>query len=366
MKVHKEKLATAILQLHSSILNINDYREFPAILEAIIKPLFHIDWLGMFTFTDDLNGYNVVTNPSLPFDWNEKYAEISDFDVIKENAMAMEVGETYIHDTINEPNTDEEVFLLETVKKYTDTSQFLGIHTVKTQDFDCGIGFYRTDDHFYFTRQEKKILDQISPVLVSICHMMHFYRDYDFKRVAINELRKNENALTITLNENLIPVDIPKKTKKFLKRHFPNSYKFKLPDFLEKWIQNTIAPERMLKPNAGPWKYRQSMPGMNLYCKAYTVVTELKQLALLIKLIPHGEQPDFTNLKTIGMTKREVEVISFLPLGYSNRQIAMAMDIEEVTVKKHLKNASQKLGVLGKTELLYQAISKKNLIDAIA
>jgi DNA-binding NarL/FixJ family response regulator len=52
-------------------------------------------------------------------------------------------------------------------------------------------------------------------------------------------------------------------------------------------------------------------------------------------------------------------------LGYSNKQIAMAMDIEEVTVKKHLKNTAQKLGAVGKTDTLYKTIQKKELLETL-
>jgi DNA-binding NarL/FixJ family response regulator len=104
---------------------------------------------------------------------------------------------------------------------------------------------------------------------------------------------------------------------------------------------------------------------MDLHLKAYTVVTDLKQLVLFVMLIPHNRPMDFSILLSEGLTKREVEAVSYLPLGYSNKQIAMAMDIEEVTVKKHLKNTAQKLGAVGKTDTLYKTIQKKELLETL-
>jgi len=43
MKTLKEKAADAIVTLHSLIMDVNDYNEFPAILESVVKRIFHID-----------------------------------------------------------------------------------------------------------------------------------------------------------------------------------------------------------------------------------------------------------------------------------------------------------------------------------
>ena len=153
------------------------------------------------------------------------------------------------------------------------------------------------------------------------------------------------------------------KTKDFLNRHFPFGDKAVIPEPIDTWIKKNIAPKGRIAPNTGPWLLKLSLPDMNLYCKAFIVITEFKQLALLISFIPHGQPLDFSVLSAEGLTPRETDTLSYLPLGYTNRQIAMAMGIEEVTVKKHLKNAAKKLGALGRTESLYQAIRKKELLE---
>ncbi len=361
----KEKAADAIIELHSSVMNISDYNEFPSILESILKKMFHIDWLAMFSFNQEFKGYNIVTNPSLPFNWNKKYAEIYDKDVVRKALFNMEIGGIHLHDTVNKPDNEEETYLFETVKKYTDTSHFLAIHTGKTNSFDSAIGFYRTDARNHFVEDDKKIIEYLSPVLVSISHMMMFYDRFDFKRVAIDDLRNNGNALTMTFNEQLIPIDIPRKTKEFLSRVFSLRNSDVIPDHIKNWIDNTIACNGRLKVNTGPWILKMKLRDMELFCKARIVVTAFSRLALLINFIPHGDLHDFSVLTSIGLTKREAETLSYLPLGYSNKQIALAMDIKEVTVKKHLKNASLKLGALGRTELLYQAIRKKTIFDLV-
>jgi len=319
----------------------------------------------MGNFSNNSKAYNITTNPNLPFDWNEKYSTVSDFDIIRENTFNIAVGKTYLHDTVNDPNSDEEDYLMETVKKYTDTSQFMVLHTAKAGNSHGLMGLYRTDAHYHFTMEEKQIVDYLSPVLVSISQMTNFYSVFDFKRAETDELRKVTNAMTIILNEYLLPIDIPRKTELFLRRHFQYGIKTVIPEPINNWIKNTIAPEGRLRPNTGPWLLKLPLAVMDLYCKAFVVVTEFKQPALLINLIPHGEPLDFAILSSLGLSKREIEALSYLPLGYTNRQIAMTMNIEEVTVKKHFKNASKILGTYGKTELLYQAIKKKELLESL-
>jgi DNA-binding NarL/FixJ family response regulator len=184
--------------------------------------------------------------------------------------------------------------------------------------------------------------------------------------VAIDKLAGSQKALTITLNDQLIPVDIPKKTKLFIKRHFPLAGRRFVPEPIDQWIRRQIAPKGHLEANSGPWIFNMSLPEMELYCKAYTVFTELNQLALLVLLVPHNRPEDFSILELHGLTKREIETLSYLPLGYTNKQIAMAMDIEEVTVKKHLKNAGEKLDAIGKTDTLYRAIQLKELLETLS
>jgi len=60
-------------------------------------------------------------------------------------------------------------------------------------------------------------------------------------------------------------------------------------------------------------------------------------------------------LNKYGRTEREVQIVSFLPLGYTNNQIASSLGIREITVKKHLEKIGRKLGVSGRVGILRQA-----------
>jgi DNA-binding NarL/FixJ family response regulator len=64
---------------------------------------------------------------------------------------------------------------------------------------------------------------------------------------------------------------------------------------------------------------------------------------------PHLEPPD-------RLTEREVEVLRLMTGGYSNREIARALQVTEGTVKNHVSNILSKLGVRDRTRAVLQAV----------
>ena len=63
--------------------------------------------------------------------------------------------------------------------------------------------------------------------------------------------------------------------------------------------------------------------------------------------------------KTYGLTPRELEIVSSIVEGCSNRDIARQYSISEETVKRHLSNVFDKTGVSTRLELALFAIAHK-------
>jgi two-component system, NarL family, nitrate/nitrite response regulator NarL len=61
--------------------------------------------------------------------------------------------------------------------------------------------------------------------------------------------------------------------------------------------------------------------------------------------------------KQFGLTPREFEVISAIVAGYNNRDMAQKFSISEQTVKHHLTNIFDKLGVSSRLELALFAVN---------
>ena len=63
--------------------------------------------------------------------------------------------------------------------------------------------------------------------------------------------------------------------------------------------------------------------------------------------------------KDFGLTRRELEIVSFVVAGYSNPEIAKKCAISEQTVKHHMSNIFDKVGMYNRVELALFAVSHK-------
>jgi DNA-binding NarL/FixJ family response regulator len=55
------------------------------------------------------------------------------------------------------------------------------------------------------------------------------------------------------------------------------------------------------------------------------------------------------------LSAREIEVLELIAYGHRNREIAIALEIGERTVRFHVENILDKLGVRNRTEAVYCA-----------
>lgn len=75
-----------------------------------------------------------------------------------------------------------------------------------------------------------------------------------------------------------------------------------------------------------------------------------RAIASLMQRMREPEPPTAKEL-----SKRELEVITLLAQGQSNKEIAHTLNVSETTVKSHVSNLLAKLGVQSRTQAAYQA-----------
>jgi two-component system, NarL family, nitrate/nitrite response regulator NarL len=63
--------------------------------------------------------------------------------------------------------------------------------------------------------------------------------------------------------------------------------------------------------------------------------------------------------KSYGLTKRELEILGTIVSGLSNKEIAQKFSLSEDTVKHHLTNIFDKVGVSSRLELALFAINHR-------
>jgi len=72
-----------------------------------------------------------------------------------------------------------------------------------------------------------------------------------------------------------------------------------------------------------------------------------------------GFNPDFSSpapLQSLGLTEREAEVLLWVAQGKSNGDIAILLGMAEKTVKKHMSNIFEKLGLEGRNAATVRAL----------
>ncbi len=76
-----------------------------------------------------------------------------------------------------------------------------------------------------------------------------------------------------------------------------------------------------------------------------------------------GFNPDFSSTKpllTLGLTEREAEVLLWVAQGKSNGDVAVILGMAEKTVKKHMGNIFDKLGIEGRNAATVRALEVLN------
>lgn len=83
----------------------------------------------------------------------------------------------------------------------------------------------------------------------------------------------------------------------------------------------------------------------------------------LVKALRGDGSPERTQKqRRFGLTSRELEIITLVVAGYSNPEIANKLSISEQTVKHHISNIFDKLGVSNRLELALFTVNHR-LID---
>ena len=89
-----------------------------------------------------------------------------------------------------------------------------------------------------------------------------------------------------------------------------------------------------------------------------TLVGGIKQILggdefLDVTLDENAQRPEVK--RDYNLTKREIEILRALNSGHSNKEIANAFGLKEVTVKFHVTNVMSKLGVANRTQAALRA-----------
>ncbi len=95
------------------------------------------------------------------------------------------------------------------------------------------------------------------------------------------------------------------------------------------------------------------------YWVGNAAVSDLVMTLRDLKSVPDDE----SRKKRFGLTPRELEIVSAIVAGYTNKDISEKFHISEQTVKHHLTNVFDKLGVSNRLELALFAVNHRLVED---
>lgn len=229
-----------------------------------------------------------------------------------------------------------------------------------------GVYLFRSEDSRNFSEFERRGAQLMVPYLTGVL-------EKTLLADQVTELKSILNATVkdlpyegvIVLNEYFDPIYVSENASVMLNRIYAVQQKKK------SWQEGVVLPENLilqcqrLRESTGGRDESQTAPKFEL------VTCGKVQLSFCVRLIRHGEKsPLFLicfnesgpissvseQLKRIGFTSREVEVVFLVYQGMKNADIAKTLFISEHTVENHLKTIYKKMGVKNRTALIYRLI----------
>jgi len=227
------------------------------------------------------------------------------------------------------------------------------------------IGMCRSRGETNFSFQERAKAKLLSSYLSAVLE----------KNIILNEIRKREFVLSsitedvlnkgiIVLNDSLELIYMNKIASNIISTLFQEAECKENPSCIPQFLYQCCKNFReSINLKESPETHQQQSNQVT-YCSKQPILVSLSFLnpddkipLFLILLEPNKIMLFlYPNLKKIGLTPREVEVINFLCQGLTNKEIADRLFVSEHTIKNHLFNIFEKIGVKNRTSLVEKVI----------
>jgi len=356
----KHSLDVAKITLSDALCCSQDFCSLPDILHEHIGRHLHLDWLAAYLIIRDEDVANIFTNNGVAFNWHELYPQVMAYDRCAPLVMGGKPGDIFLSQEMVDLKNEKDRYVYEFITHHTGARHSLNMPLAKEDGNSLILSLYRNEQRKIFHPLEVSFIKKLSPLLQSFASLILLHRECHCNKLMLEDLIQKENLYTMLIDPHAQLVNLPDHTRVLLKEWFGSTTGWHLPAPLEEWIKGVVSPAARKKEAYGPWAMNCHLPAGTLSCSAHMVHDSQKRPLCLIVLKPQHRDNDFSILEQAWLTKQEIKVITYLPYGYTNHQIAQALGCREGTVKKHLQSVGEKLHALGKTEILYQAMRQRD------
>jgi DNA-binding CsgD family transcriptional regulator len=371
MKHLAAKDTQSLLQSIQELHTLNDLSTFGVKALAIIArlvpselPQFHLTNLASHQ-TEDVGGY-------IDPDWKEKNTALAPNHWLEHpiaRNMPMTLGGAY---KISDFMTAEELYQQEGLYQqlmrptciednmvvFLPPSQPQNWQEVIQSDVtSVAIALNRSQRNF--TERERLLLNLLRPHLIQ-AYWNAQHNNNLHQQVARLQQSIDHLGIIILDTSGQVQTSTTQATQ-YLTQYFPAPPLFgKLPEHLQSWVNYQIACFTQATDHAAPpLPMRIEQNGKQLVLRLtrdlahdqYVLIMEEQALALL------------TSLELLGLSQRESEVLLLVIQGKDNKAVAQHLSVNISTIRKHLENIYQKLGVQSRTEAVFQALEKLGILN---
>lgn len=206
-------------------------------------------------------------------------------------------------------------------------------------------------DRAGFSKRDRSVLQFLRP------HLLMAYRNVEARMHLDTLASTQEDAghAVVILDGRGRPAFATKRAQAFLRKYVGRAQANSLPEPLESWVVARQRPDRDLSSRDEPFIARRGESELEV---RFLPAGEGQPMDVL--LLQEGAGTALSqDMASLGLTRREGEVVSLVMLGKTTPQIARALDVRPSTVKKHLEHVYAKLGVSSRAALIAKAMRAK-------
>jgi DNA-binding CsgD family transcriptional regulator len=259
-----------------------------------------------------------------------------------------------IHDSPQQPNLGQmpfrEIYSNNIKYFFTDRSFFQTQETLNNLFFSLG----RTERTF--TERDRAILNLFRPHLLTAYHNVLHYTQLQSQLAQLTQVTEQFGTILLSVDGDVLHMS--DRAARILPFYFAGEYISgrQLPDTLNSWVKqqikvfNATQPSQLLKP----WKMAADRKQLSI---------RLLKDAVLGQWILTFDESESNKISiysfcSIGLTKRQSEVIFWVIQGLSNAEIAAQLFCSDLTIKKHLENIYTKLNVQSRSMAVAIALNR--------
>ena len=360
-------LSQASLDLHAGLSGLDDFEAWPDALRDMLGRYVHHDWSVLFLVNKRQLEGPLLTNSGLGFDYETIFHEIAAYDMYAQtiysqvqSGFEQSLYQTYLTQDIVDLADERQLYVEEYLERTTGAMYTLTTPLAAGRENFVCLGLYRNDRRCPFSGSDEQALRHLAPVLHLHARTQLLYYEAFLKQALLDHLIEAHEPNAILLDSRLQVVHITNGARALLAEAFGLEGKGLLPAALRERIQRIDFGGDTIAAPRGPWSLGTGTHRAEITFTAYPLRDHKGRILLFVKAEREDAVHDFSILRRLGLTPQEVNVLAYLPLGYRNEDIARALGIKVVTVKKHLHGAAEKLDARGRTETLARAITLRD------